>query len=405
MDDSGTQDSEWRKGRCRLNGTVGALVARGMDLGLAEKLYRSGWTLGKLKQKSEKHLLKLGLTGPLIVKLLRESRPPIPFSDLASVLVANRFTCCVCRDPERSVVVHHIISWAESHDHSLRNLSVLCLDHHDRAHKRGGLSQNLTPGLVTKAKDTWEKKVSKLDTRAILQASALAHDAWWFFNHNRLFALARHLKIDLRRLSEFKIARLHSLTDKEGGLRRRDVTSSYMYEGGDGMVLYEFVRAVLHAVLDQLTVLNITDDLDRSLLDAVVKPGDFVFLQGAYVFKAKRKKDGGPGQTAVGVRRANGVEVTFTIDRWEATSASAWGAWLKGRQDAACLLRVIKVERVEGSFRVGTTAFAVGAALEGLKHREYANAPYRSGYFVWRNDDEDWDGDDDVESDDVDVEP
>jgi hypothetical protein len=393
VEDSDGQDSEWRKGRCRLNGTIGALVGRGVDRALAEKLFRSGWTIGKLKQQSKKCLLEIGLAEPLIANMLAGARPPVPFPDLATVLVANRFTCCVCHETERSVVVHHIVSWAESHDHSPANLAVLCLDHHDLAHKRGGLTQNLTADLVKKAKAAWETQVARLDTRSILEASALDHDAWWFFNHNRLFALARHLKIDLRRLGEFRIAHRHRLADNGGGLRKRDVASSWMYEGGDGMALYEYVRAVLHAVLEQLTVLNITDDVDRSLLDAVVKPGDFVFLQGSYVFKRNRRADSGPGQTIIGLRRANNVEVSFTIDRWEATSHSAWSVWLNGRQAAACVLRVMKVERTEGRLHIATTAFAIGAALQGLQHREYANAPYRSGYVIRDDQDEDEDED------------
>jgi hypothetical protein len=94
-------------------------------------------------------LRALGLSDHMVQETLSGTRrPPIPFEDIAAVLIANRFMCCVCHDPDRPVIIHHINDWAESHDHSRSNLAALCLADRDKAHKRGGLTQNLTPILV-----------------------------------------------------------------------------------------------------------------------------------------------------------------------------------------------------------------------------------------------------------------
>jgi hypothetical protein len=47
-----------------------------------------------------------------LTDLRKAGRSEIPFDDLAAVLIANRFTCCVCHAPSKSIIVHHIKEWA-----------------------------------------------------------------------------------------------------------------------------------------------------------------------------------------------------------------------------------------------------------------------------------------------------
>jgi hypothetical protein len=72
------------------------------------------------------------------------------------------------------------------------------------------------------------------------------------------------------------------------------------------------------------------------------------------------------------------VEITFTFDRWEATSQSAWG-WLSRRRDAASVLRVVNVETLDSKLHLECTVIGISAAAAGLKQREYASFPYRPG--------------------------
>ena len=166
-----------------------------------------------------------------------------------------------------------------------------------------------------------------------------------------------------------------------------------MYSGFEGMTLYEYVREVMNAVLERLTVFNISDYLDRGLLAPILKPGDFIFVQGAHTFRALGRRHSCRGQTQRGTRKANHVEVSFTFDRWEATSDSAWGSWLSGRQEAASILRVVKVQNVDGALSVEGTVFGIALALEGLKEREYASFPYRRGVLIYDEEDDEtlWD--------------
>jgi hypothetical protein len=279
------------------------------------------------------------------------------------------------------VIVHHIEEWHLSRSHAPENLAVLCLEHHDKAHTTSLLSANLTPALLRDHKMRWEETTAQFDARAILDATAVESDIWWYFNHQRLFQLALDLRIGFKRLPYFHRAVSGSLVDQAGALRPRDLTAHWMYSGGDGILLGFYVSDVLRAVLGKIPVFNVSDDLDRGILGSVIRPGDFIFLQGLMSFRAATKKaQRGPGQATVGRRKVNNVEIRFNLDRWEATSISAWSVLLIGRREASALLRVLTVAKRDNQVIVEATSLAIGAPLD-LKHREYANAPFRSGYY------------------------
>jgi hypothetical protein len=146
-------------------------MARGLDSDTANRLRRLGLTLAELKRRSDDELAPLGLTGAQVAALRKGARPPVPFDTLVQVLWANRSSCCVCRSFERAIILHHIVPWAESRDHSPENLAVLCLEHHARAHRRGDLEQNLGAEQLREFKRRWEDEVRHLDPKAILDAS------------------------------------------------------------------------------------------------------------------------------------------------------------------------------------------------------------------------------------------
>lgn len=388
--------AEYRKGHARLNPTVAALISRGVDSHLARTLKGQGLTLKALQLKEVAELTNLGIPQRAANAIQKSARPPIPYPTLAAVLIANRFTCCVCHDTSRAIVVHHIIQWSVSRDHGAHNLAVVCQEHHDKAHQKGGLTQNLTPALVTSAKGDWEAQTSKFDARSILDADGADSDNWWYFNHQRLFTLASDLRVNLKAIPHFAEARGWRLVDSTGTILPRDKSENWMYAGGDGIPLARYVSDVLRAVISELSAFNASNDLDRGILESVIKSGDFIFIQGAMNFKSAAAKQCGPGQTAIGIRKVNSVEISFSVDRWEATSQSAWSGLLLGHHDACALLRVLGVKKVDKMVQIEATSLAIGPPLLGMKTREYANAPFRAGY--WPIDDEsaeepDWDGD------------
>lgn len=368
------------------NRTDLALIGYGITTTKAVRLRKEGYTATKLKQMKRSDLKKLGLNKLVVDNILGDGRPPPPSKNLIEVLYANGFTCCVCRKAKRGVIVHHIKKWAETRDHRVANLSVLCSLDHAKVHTKSELTQNIDAATLRGFKKRWEAEVAEMGTKAILDQSREQHSAWIYFNHQRLFELAAQQGVVFKDLDGFDTAKTLGLCDRNGVVMCRLEETGWMYSDSNGRQLYSYVRNVLHAVLEKLTVANISDDLERGVLSALLTPGDFILVQGLHNFARQNSKNQGPGQTVDGGRKANKVAVEFTFDRFEATSSSARGRWVSGRVDVSSIVRVGTVTHEAGVLRIQGTVLAIAMGFSGLKTREYSTFPYRAG--VYRMDDD-----------------
>lgn len=354
-----------------MRGTQKSLMARGLDAFTSERIAAEGWTIAKLKQASRESLKNAGLTDDFIRKLIKEARP-IPVESLMKVLFDNRYQCCICRDPTLSVIVHHIEEWADSRLHSIENLAVLCLNHHDQAHSKKTLSKNLDANTLRAAKAKWESEVKRFDAESILTAMRLEYSSWNYINELRVFELAKVVGVSFG-----SIARFNDMVDV--GLVRPDGLPTpvdneslwYMYEGPHALFRYFYISQVLNEVLAKLPIINISDFLDKGVLRFALAPGDFIFAQGAHVFSPITNKKDGRGQICEGVRRANNVEVRFTFDRWEASSSSAKCCWLTGTRNQGSLVQVKDLSREDGRLVIRGTVLGICSNLGALKTREY----------------------------------
>lgn len=203
QDEQEPQSEDCERSRTTINKSERALLARGFSSELAARLVSNGSTLASLQRQNDPALSALGITPDQIRRLRENGRPVIPSASLAQVLWDNRYTCCVCRSPERAIIVHHIRPWAESRDHGAENLAVVCMEDHARAHRTGTIEQNLTSEKLREAKRLWEERVRNLDARAILEASRSPGHHWWWFNHVRLFEIADALGVSYRQLKHY----------------------------------------------------------------------------------------------------------------------------------------------------------------------------------------------------------
>lgn len=362
------QASSYRPNEKRIGRSEEAFMRRGIDTGTAKSLRAAGFTLAILKLEDDESLLKLGLSPTIVAKLRKEPRSEIPKANLTEVLFANRFRCCVCRDPNKPIIVHHIVEWAQSHDHSVGNLAVLCLNDHDRAHTKSTLTKNLDVEALRGMKATWEAEVRKMDVGAILNASNLDGDAWWYFNHARLYEIAVALKL----ISIFP----RWLLSPERGKQEVVLSSGkdiHLYSGPDCMQKYYTMHECFRALLARMTILNVSDILDRGNLNDLLKAGDVIYVQGAHYFKALSRKRSGKNQSCTGRRKANGVSIEYTFDRYEATSTSAWASWLRGRQSAGSVVRIVSMGVEEEVLTIKGTVLAICAPLRDMNERSYTD--------------------------------
>jgi HNH endonuclease len=357
--------------------TQKALVARGLDLDCASRLADDGWTLNKLKLASKLELEAAGLDEAFIEALFKEARPPIPNDVLMSVLFANRYQCCICRNPKLSVIVHHIEEWADGRSHDIDNLAVLCLHHHDQAHSKKSLSKTLDANTLREAKAKWEAEVKRFDAESILEALRLDYSNWNFINELRVFEIANALKLDLRQTRYFANARAKGVVSASGlPIPVENDRLFYMYQGPAIIDRYLYVAGVFAKVIERLPIINVSDYLDKGVLKFALAPGDFIFVQGAHVFSRTREWKSGPGrgQFCEGVRRANKVEVRFVFDRWEATSSSALNCWLVGTRNQGSLVHVKDLARENGRLVIRGTVLGICSNIGDLKKRDYASS-------------------------------
>jgi hypothetical protein len=166
-----------------------AFLARGIDSKTASALVAKGLTIGKIQGFPSRKLEKLGFSKRLLTRLISGSRPPIPRENLFRLLYDSRRTCCICRRPNRPIIIHHIVEWAKSHSHNIDNLAVLCLEDHDLAHTKKGLSLGLSASEIRRAKQEWQRQVQTMDAKAVL--GLFNHDGsrWDYINYARIFEL------------------------------------------------------------------------------------------------------------------------------------------------------------------------------------------------------------------------
>lgn len=150
-----------------MNRTFKSLLAKGIDSLVAQKIVDAEFNLSTLSSCSIEQLNELGVTDEIKDKIFDSSRPPIPDEIIDNLLYKSRRTCCVCRRTEHSIVIHHIKEWSESKSNEESNLVVLCLLHHDEAHSKKELSQNLTSERIKAAKINWENEVLTLDKKIL----------------------------------------------------------------------------------------------------------------------------------------------------------------------------------------------------------------------------------------------
>ncbi|AVI87159.1 hypothetical protein XJ28_27335 [Pseudomonas syringae pv. tomato] len=354
-----------------------ALMARGVDSALARRLREEKWTLAKLQLQRPEKLLDLGLSETVVPVILGKVRPPIPHDVLIKTLYDNRWLCCVCRDADRPIIVHHIKPWAESRDHSPANLAVLCSIHHGEAHSRHALELTLTPDRLKASKAAWEQEVSRLDPLAIFKSTQLMSCQWWYFNHFRVFEITRHVGVDVTQLDGYQGALRNAACDADGYLCCRE---GFLYVGHAlALSLYRYMTDMLRAIMVFACVRNISDDLDRGTLGCLITNGDLVFVQGSYSF-SDMPADSTGADLVRGRRSVNNVEISFVFDRNEGTSGSARTNWLLGVQTLGCLLRVNSIQRdLRGTLHIKATVLAIRSAHHELKGRLYEVGLYQSG--------------------------
>lgn len=367
--------------------TTNALLARSVRSHLAQEV-ASNYKLEQLKQMAPASLQALGFNAEEIARIHDGSRPPIPQEVLQRVLFANRFCCCVCRAPNKPVIVHHIKEWSKSRDHSEKNLCVLCQDHHDKAHSTSQLTQNLDENKLFSFKTKWEAEVKLRDAQLVRLAMEGDGATWSFVNLQHIYKALDAANFSYKDYDNWQGARQHGVIDSNGYLILADKDSFYAYEGPLILARLRYLNFIMKGYLRQLALVNISDLLTPSECLPLIFPEQIVFIQGAFYFKSLSTDHKKPGQLVRGYRKVGALRFDFTFDKWFATSSSAGACWLAGHANAGTLLRIRNIKRDGESVLIECTVLAISYGTESLKQREYWNGYQQRSFAQFSIDDE-----------------
>ncbi len=152
------------------------LMGYGAEDKISEFIENIPITVDDIKTKSKNELLKLGLSEHVVEAIQDTKRKPIPEKILNQVLHESAFTCVVCRNISRSVIVHHLDKYSKTKSNLESNLVVLCTDHHNEAHTKHELTRNLTKARIIEMKSKWLKEVAENKKIALLRSIQIEED-------------------------------------------------------------------------------------------------------------------------------------------------------------------------------------------------------------------------------------
>ena len=359
-----------------MNNTEKALLARGIDSALAEKLIEKGFTVKKLQTLKEDDLITLGLSDAQVKTIHSSPRPPIDPEVVVELLYRCGRQCCVCRKPRQPIIIHHIAPWKESKDHGIDNLVVLCLHCHDEAHTKRDLSQNLTPELIRCLKKKWESEVHNKNFRSLIEPNpcSLTGAIWDYFNHKRLLDLANNLQLDLSEFfasgfNEVPLFPIQADSPETSSLNQDQRNARYLYfEAFNPRTIkrYNFFQQILYEILSRIEFVDLTSNWTKSSINSIVKQKTLITCTGPFRFKWLHPRNAvGQGQIREGYRRKGGIKIQFKIDGWESTSASAHASHLSGTWVSTSILLTRNVirDRDRDLLIINCTCLAIGTGF------------------------------------------
>jgi hypothetical protein len=351
-----------------------ALLGYGIDAETAKKLVNDGYTVTKLKYLECTKLKILGLSEDAIAQLGDSGRPPIPAETVFALLWKCKRTCCICRTPNKNIIVHHIDEWSKNKSHDEDKLAVLCLGDHGEAHTKRELSKNLTPEVIRDSKMRWEQEVREQDARAVIGYSNADGANWDYLNHERLFRLTQTLNIDLHGNPAYQSVLHFGMINKYGDLLdpkhwHTDKPHYYLYQLGEGRHLYWYTTQILAAAITKLGIVDLTDVKDTEHLGVLARPGTLAFFQGPFYFKKLVKTYEGTEQPRRAKAKLPCGDIEFVFNAWECTSSSSHGDRLSGRKVASVLATINDFNPNDKSFQV--SCLAIGTFFRRVHWTEW----------------------------------
>ena len=288
-------------------------------------------------------------------------RPRIPADLKNTVLYKAGHACCVCRDGNTRVQIHHIDG--DPSNNAEDNLVALCMPHHDEAELRCGLTRRLDADTLRDFKARWEQEVAEAGRLRVSVAarSTLEMRQWNYFDFPRILSLAAAAKVNLNALVHIAAARQKGLLTVEGllvdppsndGAR----TVFYALSKQDADLLHAAYTEMVEAVLRAAPPVHLKWCWRRNDLRMLAERSAIVYANRAFRFSVTQ--EAGRRECRIVRYTKDGILLQFVMDTWNVYSNSALTLHFTGyhRIGAVLLLRSAEVNEVEGRKRLVVNA-------------------------------------------------
>jgi hypothetical protein len=295
-------------------------------------------------------------------------------------LYDSAYVCAVCQEP--GVHIHHIDE--DPSNNAPSNLIVVCSKHHDEAHTRRQLSQNLTPAALKDAKDKWQEMVrARRECQATLrgQIDAAGREsfvsvgiAWGYINHKRVAQMLDSSILAAVDQTLFGSCKQRHLVDQHGiVIKPRDARTADdfldgsiydWFEFGDDSRLHRLYSEFVDQISAAVKPVHLNDRAwARTEAESLVRPGSFVFAVRAFYFKAVSETHSNEHRRVQASARPLAVE--FFVDTEDMFGTTSMTVSFSGRQVCGALLHVKSVESSRGDLlTLRCTPIALGVSFQ-----------------------------------------
>lgn len=359
-----------------------AFLSRGFTNVLAQNLVVAGMSLGKLAELDDAGLKRIGLTAENI-EALQSDRPSIPTATLDRLLDDSWRTCCICKMRGQPIVVHHIQEWNDGGRHEEGNLVVLCLNHHNEVHLRGGHAIKVGTHDLRKVKADWIRLVTNLKANHLESLALPSRGARWFWIHlQHLTSLTSGMDSVLPEtayLSREENQQLikHKLITSAGRIAPTSMwreplanpKKNFEFDSGDGIQMGIYVSDLLGRFVRQTPFLDLTPMLKLpDTLLSYVRTGVFVYFEAQIEVALERTHDAydDPGHFITGRVSNTGVRIEFRFDPWTALTSTSKNYHLRQEAQRAVIGQITNIMSV--GTQVQITVSPLGISPDFVLH-------------------------------------
>lgn len=303
------------------------------------------------------------------------------------LLYESQYACAVCQN--RGCHIHHIDG--DHSNNSEDNLIVLCIAHHDEAHTKRQLSQNLDAVALRYAKSNWVSAVrEKRSKTATLSGQQDVHRddsflsvgvTWGYINHRRVAQLARPELLEKEKRKYFDYCCRANIIDRKGVLikpNNRNAAESYIgnsiydwYEFGDDSRVHRVYSDFVDQISHEYSPIHLDpESWTKTRVRALVRPGHFIFVERAFYFKTVSETPDNQHRRCHTFKRK--ISIEFFVDTRDMFGTTSMTISFSGHQCCAALLQVKSLEETsDGWLILRCTPIALGV---GFRRNEVAGS-------------------------------